>query len=755
MNPVKRLPAFLLVVLCGAAASLSAQVSDSTLLSVDRIYGSPEFRSEFFGPARWLAGGTAYTTLEPSKETKGGMDIVRYEAETGARSVLVPAGKLVPQGSSTPLTIEEYSWSDDGRQLLVFTNSKPVWRTNTRGDYWTLSLDTWQLKKLGGDAAPSTLMFAKFAPDGKRVGYVRDFNLYVEDLASGGLTKLTQDGNRVTINGTFDWVYEEELGLQDGWRWSPDGQNIAFWQLVADSVRNFALINYTDSLYPVVTEVQYPKAGESNSAARIGVVPAAGGSIRWLDLPGDPRNYYAARMEWAANSDQVVVQQLNRLQNADVLFLGERTTGAVHPIITERDSAWVDVVRDFEWLDGGKSFIWTSERDGWKHIYVISRDGQTARLVTPGKFDVADVVGVDEKSGYIYYLASPDNPAQRYLYRVRIDGKGPEERLSPGGMPGTHGYNLAPGAKYAFHTFSKFGVPPASDLVRLPTHASLRPLAANTALINRIAALQHGPADFFQVDIGNNIKLNGWMMKPPGFSPGKKYPILFTVYGGPGSQTVLDSWGGQNYLWHLMLTQQGYLVASVDNRGTGMRGRDWKKIIYGQLGVIETQDQAAAAKAIGRWNFVDSTHMGIWGWSYGGFMTLNTLFQASDVYSMGMAVAPVTQWRFYDNIYTERYNGLPKDNAAGYDKGSPLSYVDKLKGKLLLVHGSGDDNVHYQNSQSLINALVKADKPFEMMEYPNRNHGIFGGNTRVHLFDLLTRFLHENLGPGNLDRPNS
>jgi len=257
------------------------------------------------------------------------------------------------------------------------------------------------------------------------------------------------------------------------------------------------------------------------------------------------------------------------------------------------------------------------------------------------------------------------------------------------------------------------------------------------------------------VDIGNNIKLNGWIMKPPGFSPSRKYPILFTVYGGPGSQTVLDSWGGQNYLWHLMLTQQGYLVASVDNRGTGMRGRDWKKIIYGQLGVIETQDQANAARAIGRWSYVDSTHMGIWGWSYGGFMTLNTLFQANDVYSMGMAVAPVTQWRFYDNVYTERYNGLPKDNAAGYDKGSPLSYVNQLKGKLLLVHGSGDDNVHYQNSQSLINALVKADKPFEMMEYPNRNHSISGGNTRVHLFDLLTRFLHENLGPGNMDRPNS
>ena len=752
---MNRSASLLLAIAATLTSRLPAQTADSTLLTVNRIYGSAEFRPESFGPARWLAGGTAYTTLEPSAETKGGMDIVRYDAASGARSLLVPAARLVPEGSAKPLDIEDYSWSDDEKQLLVFTNSKPVWRTNTRGDYWALDLATWKLRKLGGDAAPSTLMFAKFAPDGRRVGYVRDFNLYVEDLDSGTLTQLTKDGSRQNINGTFDWVYEEELGLKDGWRWSPDGKNIAFWQLAADSVRNFALINYTDSLYPVVTEVQYPKAGESNSAARIGIIPASGGSTTWLQLPGDPRNYYPARMEWAASSEQVAVQQLNRLQNADVVFLGDRATGAVHPVLTERDSAWVEVVNDMVWLDGGKSFTWVSERDGWKHVYVVSRDGASTRLITPGKFDVADVLSVDEKGGWVYYLASPDNPTQRFLYRTRLDGKGAAQRITPAGQIGTHGYNIGTGARFAMHNWSSFGVPGATDLVRLPDHVSLRPLAANTALKAKIASLKHGTAEFFKVDIGDGISLNGWIMKPPGFDASRKYPILFTVYGGPGSQTVLDGWGGANYLWHLMLTQQGYLVASVDNRGTGMRGRDWKKVIYGQLGVIETHDQAAAAKAIGRWNYVDSTHIGIWGWSYGGFMTLNTLFQANDVYTMGMAVAPVTQWRFYDNVYTERYNGLPKDNAAGYDKGSPLSYVNQLKGKLLLVHGSGDDNVHYQNSQSLINALVKADKPFEMMEYPNRNHGIFGGNTRVHLFDLLTRFLHENLGPGTMDRPSS
>jgi dipeptidyl-peptidase-4 len=357
------------------------------------------------------------------------------------------------------------------------------------------------------------------------------------------------------------------------------------------------------------------------------------------------------------------------------------------------------------------------------------------------------VAAVDPAGGWLYYIASPDDPTQRYLYRVPLGGTGKAERLSPVGQAGTHAYTVAPNAAVALHTFSRFGVPPVTELVRLPDHRVIRTLVANAALKAKVAAVRQGPAEFFQVDAGAGVKLNGYIMKPADFSPDRKYPILFTVYGGPGSQTVLDSWGGATYLWHLMLTQHGYLVASVDNRGTGMRGRDWRKIVYRQLGVVETKDQSAAARAIGRWSYVDSTRMGIWGWSYGGFMSLNTLFQAPDVYSMAIAVAPVTHWKFYDNIYTERYNGLPQDNRDGYDRGSPLSYVNQLRGRLLLVHGTGDDNVHYQNSESLLNALVKADKQFDFMAYPNRNHGIFGGNTTLHLRELLTRFVDETLGP--------
>jgi dipeptidyl-peptidase 4 len=733
-----------------AARPAAAQTADSTLLSIRQIYASGDFRPETFGPARWLAGGTAYTTLERVPGGKG-QDIMRYDAETGGRTVMVKAADLVPPGDSVPLTIEDYQWSPDQSRLLVFTNSQPVWRQNTRGDYWVLTRSTGRLRRLGGAAAkPSTLMFAKFSPDGGRVGYVREFNLYVEDLRTGRIVQLTRDGSRKVINGTFDWVYEEELNLRDGWRWSPDGRSIAFWQLVADSVRDFPLINTTDSLYAFVTPVQYPKAGESNSAARAAVVPAAGGPIRWFRLEGDPRNHYIARMEWAAGSDEVAFQYLNRLQNTNQVLLGSRRTGLVHQVLADHDSAYVEVVRDWPFLDQGRSFLWESERDGWRHVYRVTRDGRQSTLLTPGPFDVFDIVAVDSTGGWLYYIASPDNPAQRYLWRTRLDGSGGAERLSPADQPGSHGYNVAPNAALALHTWSQFAVPPVTELIRLPSHQPVRTLVANARLKEKVAGIRRGTQEFFQVDIGEGVSLNGWIMKPVDFNPSRRYPILFFVYGGPNSQTVLDSWGGTNYLWYTMLNEKGYLVASVDNRGTGGRGRDFRKITYGKIGVIETHDQAAAARAIGGWPYVDPTRMGIFGWSYGGFMSLNALFGAPDVYSMGIAVAPVTHWKFYDNIYTERYNGLPQQNQAGYDAGSPLTHVDGLRGRLLLVHGTGDDNVHYQNSESLINALVAANKPFSMMSYPNRNHGIFGGNTTVHLREMLTRFIDDNLGPPRL-----
>ena len=727
-------------------APLQAQQADSALLSVQRIYGTPEFRSQPFGPTRWLRDGSSYTTLE---DTDGGQNLVRYETERGAREVLLAARQFIPPGDSVPLTIEDYSWSPDNRLLLIFTNTQPVWRLNTRGDYWVLERATGRLRKLGGAGAkPSTLMFAKFSPDGGRVGYVRENNLYVEELATGAITPLTTDGSRTVINGTFDWVYEEELMnyYADGWRWSPDGRSIAYWQLNADQVRNFNLINDTDSLYSRVIPVQYPKAGEANSAARIGIVSAAGGSTRWLNIPGDPRNHYIARMDWAANSDEVTVQRLNRLQNTNEVMLGDARTGAVRTIVTERDSTWVDVGDDVSWLVGGKSFLWVSERDGWNHVYTVARDGKSLRLVTRGAFDVSKVLGADEKSGWLYYVASPDQPSQRYLFRVRLDGKGAPQRLSPRTESGTHDYDMAPDFRYALETYSSFGTPPLIRVVRLPGHETVRTLVDNAALRRRISSLRKGAVEFFSIASEDGSRMPAYLMKPADFDSTRKYPLLLHVYGGPGSSTVNDAWGGY-YLWHLMLTQHGFLVASVDNRGTpAPLGRRWRKSIYGQLGVIETRDQAAAARSLSERPYVDRDRIGIWGWSYGGFMSLNSLFQHADLFKTAVAVSPVTHWALYDNVYTERYNGLPSENRAGYDRGSPLTYVDGLRGNLLLIHGGGDDNVHFQNSEMLINALVAANKPFTMMEYPNRTHCICQGrNTQAHLFDLMTRYLDQNL----------
>jgi len=739
------------------AQSLAAQ-GDPGLLTLDRI-GQGEFRAQSYGPIRWTAGGTSYTILEPSARVKEAEDLVQYDVASGRRTVLIPASRLIPPGDSVPIAIEDFAWSPVGPGVLVYTNSQRVWRQNTRGDYWLVDTTSWSLRKLGPGAKPSTLMFATFSPDGRRVAYVREHNLYVETVADGQVTQLTSDGSPTVVNGTFDWVYEEELSLRNGFRWSPDGARIAYWQLNMDSVRNFDLINDTDSLYSFVIPVQYPKAGTSNSAARIGIVAATGGPTKWLNLPGDPRNQYLARMDWAASPREVVIQRLNRLQNTNDVMLGDAETGGVRTVLTERDSAWLDVVDDLKWLDGGKSFLWMSERDGWRHLYRISRDGKSVRLLTPGSFDLISpdaafgsgyVHAVDTTGGWAYFSASPDNAAQRYLYRARLDGKGRPERLTPAGQSGSHDYDIAPGARWALHTWSAFDKPPSIELTRLPKHETIRMLVDNAELVARLAKLQTRPVEFFRAAADDGTKLDGWLLKPADFDSTKRYPVLFHVYGEPASQTVLDDWGGFLSLWHRMLAQQGYIVASVDNRGTpAPRGRAWRKSIYRQIGVLASADQAAAARYLGGRPYVDPARIGIWGWSGGGSMSLNAIFRYPDVYAMAMSVAPVPDLRLYDTIYQERYMGLPSENAEGYRIGSPITFADRLRGSLLVVHGSGDDNVHYQGTERLVNALVAANKPFTMMAYPNRSHCICEGQgTTRHLFQMLERYLHEKLPVG-------
>ncbi|MEW6074115.1 MAG: S9 family peptidase [Planctomycetota bacterium] len=760
-SPWPRAAALLLLSLClGAFAACAAPAPapatpPSALLTLDRLHGPNALAGRSYGPARWLADGTGYTTLDGPLGEDAVREVVRHDPASGTREVLVSAAQLTPAGADRPLAIADCAWSADGRRLLVFTNTRRVWRVHSRGDYWVLDLDAGTLRRLGAGFPEASLMFAKFSPDGTRVAYVQANDIWVEDLAGGVVVRLTHDGSDTIINGNFDWVYEEEFLIRDGFRWSPDGRRIAYWQLDAAGVGVFTLVDYTAALYPKLTPIPYPKAGTTNSACRIGIVEAAGGETTWLALGGDPRNEYVARMDWAASADEVVLQHLNRAQNALQVRLGNAVSGEVRTILTEASDTWVDVVDDLRWLEGGARFLWLSERDGWRHAYLVGRDGGEVRLLTPGPYDVERILGADEEDGWLYFTASPDDPTRRTLHRVPLDGSGSLERLTPADRPGTHSYKLSPDADWAIHTRSAFDSPPVIDLVRLPGHEVVRTLEDNAALAAAVGKLARGEREFFRVDIGGDVLLDAWSMKPPDFDPARRYPVLFYVYGEPWGQTVLDEWDGGTYLWHLLLTQRGYVVMSVDNRGTpAPRGAEWRHSIYGRIGILASADQAAAVRAIAaRWPWVDRDRIGIWGWSGGGTMTLNALLRFPALYRTGLAVAPVPNERLYDTIYQERYMGLPDANPEGYRLGSPVTFADRLAGNLLLVHGTGDDNCHYQGTEELIDAFIAAGKRFTMMAYPNRSHGIQEGpGTRRHLYDLLTWYLEENLPPGSRPR---
>lgn len=743
---------------CLAAPVRAADTPPGSALTVDRIFGSDqEFKGQDWGPAHWLHDHSGYTTLEVAerlRDSAGGKDtgkfkdIVRYAPESGQRDILVPAESLIPPGQTNPVSIDDYTWSDDATRVLLFTNSQRVWRHNTRGDYWVYDRRTRALTKLGGKAPPSTLLFATFSPDGRSVAYVHQNNLFVQELDSLRIRQLTRDGSTTLINGTSDWVNEEEFGLRNGLRWSPDGKHIAYWQFNILGVQEYRIINNTDALYPRITSFAYPKVGETNSAVRVGVVRARGGKTRWFRPNTDPRNHYIPRMEWSKDSRSILFQHLNRLQNTNQVIAGDPRTGATSVRFTDRDDAWVDAMEEMRWIDGGRRFLWLSERDGWQHLYAVSPTNGEIRLLTPGAFDVTEIAGVNESLGHVYFVASPENPTQRHLYRAPLDGSGTVVRVSPTDQPGTHSYQVSPDGRWAFHTFSQFGQPPRIELVRLPDHTVLRTLVDNAGLRGKVAALKPCTEEFLRLPIGDGPPLDAWCIRPPDFDPARRYPLFLHVYGEPAGSTVVDRWGGETYLWHRLLAERGYVVMSVDNRGTATpRGRDWRKSIYRQVGILASADQAAATREILRQRpYLDPARVGIWGWSGGGSMTLNAIFRYPDLYRTAMAVAFVADQRFYDTIYQERYMGLPSDNAAGFKNGSPLTFAHQLKGNLLLVYGTGDDNCHYQNCEVLANELIKQHKPFAQMSYPNRTHAIReGDNTRRHLFETLTRYLEANL----------
>ena len=759
--------ALLLTALAGFAASPArAQISPDSDKLLHRLFASPDFEVKHFGPARWLDGGEFYTTVEPSASIheKDAKDVVRYETATGKRDVLISASQLIPPGAKSPLAISDYAWSKDKSRALIFTNTAQVWRLNSRGDYWVLDLKSGALQKLGGDGPASSMLYAKFSPDGTKVAYVRANNIFVEELAGSRISQLTHDGSATIINGTSDWVYEEELALRDCFRWSPDGRKIAYWQFDTSGVGIFSLIYNLGpqrqivtgfpypglGAYPTIMNIAYPFPGTQNSAVRVGVIDAAGGDTRWLDVPGDPRNNYIARMDWAGNSNEIVLEHLNRLQNKDEILLADAATGSVRSVFLDEDKAWVTVIDEFDWLNGGAEFLWLSERDGWRHAYRISRADGKATLITHGAFDVVKIDRTDEKNDWLYFIASPENATQRYLYRTKLDGSGEAERVSPASAPGTHTYDISPDSRWAFHTYSRADLTPVTDLVALPDHRSARMLEDNATLRANSAEFAASPVEFFKTDIGDGITLDSLMIKPPHFDPAKKYPVLVYVYGEPAGQTVLDAWETGQIYFDRVAAAAGYVVISFDNRGTpAPKGRAWRKAIYGSIHPVVVKEQSAALRNfLASHPFADPARVAVWGWSGGGSSTLNLMFRSPDLYSVGMSVAPVPDLRLYDTIYQERYMGLPLDNVDGYRNSSAVNFAEGLRGHLLLVHGSGDDNVHYAGSELLLNRLIELDKPVDFMEYPNRTHSISqGANTTLHIYSLLLRYLEDRIAP--------
>jgi dipeptidyl-peptidase-4 len=737
--------------------SVPAGASPALNETLKQIFQSHTFDEKPFGPARWVDGGAGYTTVEPSSAFPNAeaRDIVRYVTASSRRTVLVSASQLIASPGKKPLTLENYAWSQDNKRLLICTNSKKVWRRNTRGDYWVLDIDGGKLRKLGGSAPESSLMFAQFSPDGRSVAYVRANNIYIQNIDTGSIRALTTDGSPTRINGTSDWVNEEELDIRDGFRWSPDGRSIAYWQFDTTGVGVYTLINDTAEAYPVLKQYPYPQVGTTNSSSRVGVANLKGGPTRWIDTPGNSRENYIARMDWAGNSHQLVLEYLNRLQNDNRVLLAEASTGSVRTILEDTDPKWVDLMDSFQWADGGRSLLWLSERDGWRHLYKTSKEGGPLQLLTPQAMDIIQEVGVDDRSGSFYYLASPNNATQRYLYRVSLSGASSPQLVTPANEQGTHSYDISPNGEWAFHTWSSFDRPPVTELIRLPDHQVVRTLENNAELEQKVNQTLASTTEFFHTKIAGDVTLDGWMIKPPDFDPARKYPVLVYVYGEPAATTVNDAWDGSRGLFHRAIAHDGYIILSFDNQGTpAPKGRAWRKIVYGDIGVLSSSQQAEAIRAFAaEHSYVDISRMAIWGWSGGGSNTLNVMFRSPGLFAAGMSVAPMADQRYYDTIYQERYMGLPKDNPQGYHDGSPINSAAGLQGKLLIVHGSGDDNCHFKVTELLVNRLIALGKTFDFMDYPNRTHAISEGEgTSLHLHRLLARYLEEHVAAGGLPR---
>ncbi|HOV11954.1 MAG TPA: S9 family peptidase [Bacteroidales bacterium] len=667
------------------------------------------------------------------------IDKYAYASPEKASSI-VTKQMLIPANDTKALKIESFELNQTETALLIKTDGESIYRHSEISFYYVLDLTTNKLTALS-DTKKQRL--AEFSPNGAMIAYIIDNNLYVKDLKTGTSTQITNDGliNNI-INGTTDWVYEEEFSITKAFFWSPDSKKIAFLRFDESKVKEYQMTTYGD-LYPEQYKYKYPVAGEDNSVVTVMVYDMSNPSttaIRSMDI-GTETDQYIPRIVWTKDANTLAIFRMNRLQNKLEILLADASNGNSKVFLTQENKYYIEITDDYKFLDDGKHFIIMSELDGWSHIHMYDLSGKHVKQVTQGDWDVISVKGIDEANQTIYYVSAESKPYNRDLYSIKFDGSEKKRLLN---KDGSYDAEFSKSHKYFVGTFSD-GNTPQHFAIYNNKGKEMQVLTDNQKLKDKTEEYGFTKKEFFSFTTPGTISLYGYMIKPPDFDKNKKYPVLMNVYGGPNNQYALNEWDTFDMVWYQHLAQKGYIIVCVDGRGTGSRGEQFRKCTYMDLGKLETEDQIETAKYLGALPYVDSKRIGIWGWSYGGFVTALCMTKGADYFKTGIAVAPVTNWRNYDNIYTERYMRKPQDNASGYDDNSPVNFVKKLKGKLLIVHGFSDDNVHVQNSMELVDALVKANKQFEMQFYPNKNHGIYGGYTRYHLYKRMTDFILENL----------
>jgi len=728
--------AFLLLgisLIIGSSAYAQNELKDITL---EDIWLKYKFFPKSVRGINSLQNGDQYTMIKNGS-------VVVYEYKTGdSITTLVHKNDLVIEGTADPITLSSFSMNKEETKFLISTETEAIYRHSSKSVYYIWDSESKILELLSSGKQ----QLAEFSPNGKYVAFVRDNNIYIKDLISKKEIIVTNDGEfNHLINGTCDWVYEEEFGFTKAFYWSPDGKKIAFYKFDESRVKEYTLTYFGD-LYPELYTYKYPKAGEDNSLVNIYVYHLDNNETVIMDI-GEETDQYIPRIKWTNDANILAIQRLNRLQNHLDILLANAFTGDSRIMYSESNKYYIDITDNLYFLNDNEHYILTSEMDGYNHLYLYNIQDGLVRQLTSGKWVVKNVYGYDQAKKRVYFQSTESSPLNRDI--AYVDLKGKRKTISP--RLGTNSADFSDNFKYYINTWSNVHTPPVITITKTDSKEE-RTLEDNQALVNRLKKYKMSKTEFFTISSseftlpnGSETELNAWKILPSHFDPNKKYPVLLTIYGGPASQEVRNMWGNFNYMWYQMLAEHGFIVVSVDNRGTGSRGEEFKKMTYQELGKYETIDYIETAKYLGSLDYVNKDRIGIFGWSYGGFMASNAITQGADYYNTAVAVAPVTNWRYYDNIYTERFMRTPSENAAGYDDNSPINHVDKLKGNYFFIHGGTDDNVHFQNSMDMITALVKANKQFKFMVYPNKNHGIYGGNTRYHLFKSIDDFLFEHL----------